>query len=465
MRCRLRASSKAGCKVGIMAMRLASALTAIVAFAAMSTGSWSCERSGGTQFPLRIESGRNYPVDRNGRPFFMHGDSSWSLIGDLTDEEALLYLEDRKARGFNTILANLLEHRFSRKAPANAYGERPFADGGNFVVPNEAYFAHADRILQKACDLGFLVLLVPAYLGYGGGGEGWYQEMAVAGATRLEAYGRFVGRRYRHFDNIMWVNGGDYNPARKDLVSALARGIMEEDPDALSTVHGAPETAPLDFWGHQPWLSVNNVYTDGPVYAAAAREYDAGRGMPFFLIESAYEFEHGADQYRVRVQAYQAILSGAFGHLYGNNPIWHFGGPGLWPVDMTWQKALDTPGARSMQILHDYFSSIRWWQLEPDTGNDLLVGGQGGYHARTLSARTTDRSLALVYLTAGRGITLDLARLAGPRISARWIDPSTGGSATVAGSPFAADVRYFVPPKGDHVDWLLELRSSPVQSQ
>ena len=446
-------------------MRLQSVLMAGALLAAMATGSLACERSGGTKFPLRIESGKNYPVDREGHPFFMHGDSPWSLIGDLTDEDAYLYLEDRKARGFNTVLVNLIEHRFSRNAPADAYGDRPFADNQDFVVPNEAYFAHADRILQRACDLGFLVLLAPAYLGYGGGGDGWYQEMAAAGAGELAAYGHFVGRRYRRFDNIMWVNGGDYDPPDKELVRAVAQGVMKEDPDALSTVHGAPETAPLEFWGHEPWLRLNNVYTYGPVYAAAIREHDAGRGMPFFLMESAYEFEHDADQFQVRVQAYQAILSGAFGHLYGNNPIWHFGGPGLWSGDLTWQKALDSPGARSMQILHEYFSSIRWWDLEPDTWDDLLIAGQGSYHARTLAARTRDGSLALVYLTAGRGVTLDLTKLAGPQVSARWVDPSSGGSETVPGSPFSAQLRYFDPPKGDHADWLLELRSPPVQSQ
>lgn len=448
-----------------MVTRLASMLIAIIAFAVMSTAGSACEGIGRTQFPLRVEPGKAYPVDRDGRPFFMQGDSAWSLIADLTDEEASLYLEDRKVRGFNTILVNLLEHRFSRNAPANAYGERPFAEGGDFVAPTEAYFAHADRVLQKACDLGFLVLLVPAYLGYGGDADGWYQEMAAAGRTSLAAYGHFVGSRYRRFDNIMWVNGGDYDPPDKELVRAVAQGVMKEDPDALSTVHGAPETAPLEFWGHEPWLRLNNVYTYGPVYAAAIREHDAGRGMPFFLMESAYEFEHDADQVQVRVQAYQAILSGAFGHLYGNNPIWHFGGPGLWSGDLTWQKALDSPGARSMQILHEYFSSIRWWDLEPDTWDDLLIAGQGSYHARTLAARTRDGSLALVYLTAGRGVTLDLAKLAGPQVSARWVDPSSGGSETVPGSPFSAQARYFDAPKGNHADWLLELRSPPVQSQ
>ena len=105
-------------------MRIAFVFMAGALLAVMATGSLACERNGGTQFPLRIEAGKNYPTDKEGRPFFMQGDSPWSLIGDLTEEDAYLYLEDRKARGFNTVLVNLLEHRFSRNAPANAYGEK-----------------------------------------------------------------------------------------------------------------------------------------------------------------------------------------------------------------------------------------------------------------------------------------------------------------------------------------------------
>jgi hypothetical protein len=443
-----------------MAMRLVTLLLAVGLAAAAGESRAACESIGGTQFPLRLETGKQYPTDREGHPFFMHGDSAWSLIGDLKEEEAYLYLEDRRARGFNTILVSLIEYRFSRNAPANAYGEAPFAKGADFAVPNEAYFAHADRILQKACELGFLVLLTPAYLGYGGGIDGWYRTMAAAGVDKLRAYGRFVGRRYGHFDNIMWVNGGDYDPADRNLVRAVANGIMEEDPDALATSHNAPETAPLEFWGYEPWLKVNNVYTYGPVYAAAIREQNIGRGMPFFLMESAYEFEHGADEHRIRIQAYQAILSGAFGHLFGNNPIWHFEGPGLHPETMTWREALDSPGTRSMEVLLEFVSSIKWWQLVPDSRNRLLVGGIGNDMKRAVAAAAADGSFAVVYMPDNDGVTVDLTRLSASLVEARWRDPTDGKVTPVDGTPFAAGKQEFKPPRNNgrgYPDWILEL--------
>src|SRR5688572_1493154 len=78
------------------------------------------------QFPLSIAPGRRYLQDAAGKPFLIHGDTAWSLIAQLTLEGAEHYLQDRSARGFNTILVNLLEHRFSTKAPANIYAQPPF---------------------------------------------------------------------------------------------------------------------------------------------------------------------------------------------------------------------------------------------------------------------------------------------------------------------------------------------------
>jgi hypothetical protein len=44
------------------------------------------------------------------------------------------------------------------------------------------------------------------------------------------------------------------------------------------------------------------------------------------LIESAYENEHDISTTRVRAEAYHALLSGASGQVFGNNPMWNFNG-------------------------------------------------------------------------------------------------------------------------------------------
>ena len=130
------------------------------------------------------------------------------------------------------------------------------------------------------------------------------------------------------------------------------------DARALHTAHGAPETAALDYWRGEPWLQVNNVYTYGPVYHPALRQYARPERMPFFLIESAYETEHETTERRLRSQAYQAVLSGAAGQIFGNNPIWHFDGPGLYAASVTWQQALGSRGAQSMSHLRNLLERL-----------------------------------------------------------------------------------------------------------
>ncbi len=67
---------------------------------------------------------------------------------------------DRHARGFNTVLVNLIEHKFATNPPRNAYDDVPFLTPGDFSTPNESYFAHADYVIAQAEQRG---MLVPAH--------------------------------------------------------------------------------------------------------------------------------------------------------------------------------------------------------------------------------------------------------------------------------------------------------------
>jgi hypothetical protein len=437
-------------------------VTTLATTAAVGAGH-ACEwqdSSGQAVFPVQPNLGEQHLLDAAGRPFLITGDSPWSLIADLTREDADLYLRDRRTRGFNTLLVNLIEHKFTRNAPANAYGERPFLEEGDFSRPNPAYFNHAGWVLERACELGFLVLLTPAYAGYGGGDHGWYADMVANGPDRLRDYGRFVAERFGHLSNIVWVQGGDYDPPDKSLVRAIVAGINASSPTAIHTVHGAPESRVLDYWADEPWLAINNVYSYGDVRDAAAEQYRRHGDRPFFYFEGAYENEFGAGGARVRTQAYEALLSGASGQLFGNNPIWHFDGPGLHPKPMDWEAALDSPAARSMTVLNDLFSGLEWWRLEPDLSGRLLATGRGRAGKEAIAAMADDGSFALVYVPTTRPVRLRLNEMSSRKVRATWIDPATGQVIPLKGSPFEATGGSFQPPAhnaaGDS-DWVLML--------
>ena len=108
--------------------------------------------------------------------------------------------------------------------------------------------------------------------------------------------------------------------------------------------------------------------------------------MPFFLVEAKYEGE-GASERTVRTQAYQAVLSGAFGQLLGNAPLWRF--------DSGWQTAMNSIGSRSMTQLAGAFSSRAWWKLVPDVNHTLLKTGYGSGATMSVAGLASDRSFAM----------------------------------------------------------------------
>ena len=265
-----------------------------------------------------------------------------------TTKTGQTYLEDRQNRGFNSIIVNLLEHKFCTLAPRTRSGLAPFHTPGDFSTPNSAYFDLAHQVVERAGEHGMIVWLAPAYLGYGGGDAGSFREIKAGGREKLRAYGRFVGKRFKDLPNIVWMLGGDYTPDAPDqwVVNDLAAAIREEDPTHLMTAHHSPRSSAVEAFGEQDWLTVNNFYGyEKAMFLPMLAEYRRKPVRPFVLIETTYEDEHDATPDQIRRQAYWAMLSGACGQFFGNNPIWHFDGPGIYPAKMTWQQALGATGS------------------------------------------------------------------------------------------------------------------------
>lgn len=417
-------------------------------------------------FPLRADATKRYLLDSDDRPFLLNGDTAWSLIAQLTLEGADKYLADRQARGFNAILVNLIEHKFSAHPPRNAYGHTPFHEPGNFSTPNDAYFDHALRVVLAAERRGLLVLMTPAYLGFRGGDQGWYQEMVASPLANLGHYGRYLGRRFRSAPNVLWVNGGDFDPPAREVTREVAQGIRELDPDSLMTAHGAEGTPAAARWGSEAWLDIDTVYTYEPVFEPCLRRRDAALGRrPFMLIESRYEGEADGTEQRIRAQAYGALLAGAAGHVFGNNPLWTFGAEGVFPAAMRWEQALASPGGRSMTHLRSLFERLPWWLLEPDRAGRLVRGDLGVGHRRIAAALTSDRSVAVLYLPVARNIAIDTTQLSEGELRLSVIDPSTGRAAIDA-EPVARTKRYLWPRlpgrnASGYADWVIVIGSQP----
>ena len=408
-------------------------------------------------YPLKISANHRYLIDQNDAPFLLQGDAGWSVMVAATDSEVEGYFENRRQKGFNSVLVNLIEHRFSEHPPLNANGDAPFTITGDFTTPNEKYFAHADWVIRKAAENGILVLLCPIYLGYKGTEEGWIEELKKLDPEKCLEYGQYLGKRYKDFDNIIWVMGGDRDPRDVgEKIDLIALGIREFDRRHLFTAHGYSEVSTPDQFGSGGWLDINSSYKCGAVHQRVDSDYNSQPVMPVFLIESCYEGEHNASAVQIRRQAYWAVLCGGFGHVFGNNPIWHFNGRTLYPFEGTWQQAMDLPGSVDMMIWGQLFRSRAWSDLVPDRKHEVVTAGLGEFEGDDYLAagRTAGGSTVIAYMPTSRTITVEMAKIAGNQVKGWWFNPRSG-EASDAGLFPARGTHDFTPP--GEGDWVLVL--------
>jgi hypothetical protein len=401
---------------------------------------------------LHMSKNQRYLVDESNIPFLLQGDAAWSIIVGLNRAEVELYLENRQSKGFNTIEVNLIEHKFSKQPPLNIAGEGPFTTPGDFSAPNEKYFAHADWVIRKADEMGIRVLLAPIYLGYEGTDEGWFQELLALEPEKCLEYGRYLGKRYKDFDNIIWLIGADRNPGPVlEKVDLVALGIRQFDKRHLFTAQCEPEHSAVEEFADGKWLDFTTTYTYEIVHARLLADYERTPTMPFILIESTYEGEHNASDVQVRRQAYWAVLCGGFGHIMGDRPLWLF--------DSGWQRAMDLAGSVGMMHWGELFRSRAWYDLIPDRKHEVVTDGLGEFTGLdyVAAARTSDGSTVIAYMPSSRKITVDMSKVSGAQANAWWFDPRTG-KASSAGNFATSSSREIVPPGNG--DWVLVLDDS-----
>jgi hypothetical protein len=433
-----------------------------LAFTPLLLGSAGDSGSGGIVFPLRISENRRYLVDSRGKPFFLLGDTPW-FLQKLPLEDVRRVLEDRKAKGFNTLFLEILDD--SRLPSRDAYGNVSFEPELDITKPVEAYWKYADAVMDEVTKQGFFVIMSDLWYGYG---KGLWMHHVTPESART--YGHFLGRRYARFQNLMWMHVGDRNPDQRLLDSAneLARAIRQEAPHHLHTAHMEHEYSSADFFNREPWLDVNMAYTYGASYLQVTKEYKRKDPVrPVILGETGYEDEPNAIEllpdakrgdlwtpYRIRRNAWWAILSGAGGYCAGTR---------LWRFEPNWREVLSVKSSQQAPLIRRLLESRSWWRLVADTTHELVTEGYGRWKQadHVAAARANDGSLAVAYLPNGGTIQVAMDRLHGP-IDASWFDPTSGQYRSVEGSPFAnTGKRGFVSPGRDSAgesDWVLLLQ-------
>jgi hypothetical protein len=316
-------------------------------------------------------------------------------------------------------------------------GIDPFLQRWDFSQPNEAYFAHADEVLKLARERGMLVTLVPAYLGYPDDPtQGWADELQWPSNSvdKSEAYGRFLGRRYKDFDNIIWVAGGDNLPPQGSELEAHMRAIMSgiraDDSEHLWTAHWSGTeagsvssdnptfAADMDIDGYYAFNYPLTYERDLDVYARAA-------GKPFIHLDMSYETEWGGDAASIRRRAYDALLSGAVGSSFNAGPDWYL---------FRNIHNMDTTGTVETQHWFKLFSARPWYELEPDVSHSFVSDGYGqrGTADYVCAASTADSRLIVAYLPNGGSVTVNLEPVPAMWARVSWYDPTAGRMASTS---------------------------------
>jgi hypothetical protein len=433
-------------------------------------------------YPVKVSASGRYLVDRNNTPFLIVGDTPQGLMGRLSEAQADSYFANRQAHGFNTlgwidVACAGPDYRDNKEATAPD-GIRPytgFVSGGkdfehyDLTKPNEAYFARLDHIVSLAAKHGLLVFIDPIET------IGWLPTLRNNGLASAYSYGQYLGRRYKRFANVAWLNGNDFNswkdPKDDALVLAVAKGIKSEDPAHLQSVElNVFTSSSLDDAAWAPLISLNGTYTYSPTYMQMLHSYNQTPVMPAYLMEAHYDWEDvgkppdfGTPSV-LRREEYWTMLTGGTGQFYGNKYTWSFA-PG-------WESHIDTVGVTQLTIWKQFFSSLPWQDLVPDQDHTVVTAGLGTYGALETrvsqsdyctASKTPDGSFVVAYLPTARTITVNMASLKNPA-RARWFDPTNGTYANIPGGPIAnVGTRQFAPPGKNHEqadDWVLLLNAS-----
>jgi len=411
---------------------------------------------------LKISHDRRHLVTEDNQPFFWLGDTAWEMIHRLNNEEVLLYLQDRVAKGFNVVQTVLLAELDGLDSP-NAYGHQPLIDY-NPAQPNEPYFQYVDEIIRLAGDLGIYIALLPTW------GDkfnkAWGQGPEIFSRENARLYGEFLGKRYAQSSNIVWVMGGDRTPSADEhhaILQAMAQGIKKEDPNHLMTYHPNGGKLASDWVGTEDWLDVDMFQTRHQSgfkeYKFTRRAVNAVPRRPVIDGEPGYENIPNLlnkwnlkrlDAADVRKSAYWNMFAGAAGHTYGCNEVWQMHDRGRTPLFgayLLWKEAIHLPGSRQMGLMKKLFESLPWQRLYPH--QELVAPGFFARFTKTLAMVSDQKNMILVYSPYGRSFRLKLGALEVKKVEAYWFDPVDGAISEAAQYSTHRTIR-FKPPTKNH---------------
>lgn len=491
------------------------------------SGSGSFDARAPTQDEVLANPNLRGHVRRNGRyfayadgtPFLPLGDTFWKFntllpLGSL-DSGFDLYLDDRTAKGYNSVLIEYIESNPDENPNEGGYLwdpdiQPPTPVSVDWERINPAYFDFLDQRIQAFWDRGLVIFGHPT----------WIVEQASMTLDQAVNLSRYLLARYGSY-NIVWSLTGEFHlacePGSNGLfcqdnfagVADLGRWVggsqttaparpgfnpyqhpMSVHPSGSDLADPDPNLQTSRIFDGEDWLDHHWIQTyaetDKIVYRVAELrgEVPGGLGshLPVFLAEPSYEnhpssrftdWDQGSGEAKeaskARRQAWTAMFVGAAGYVYGAHGIWQADNLG----------ALDYAGSSTVPLVKDLLLALGWPALTPAACVEVQNGGSwappaldypwGGSHAEVLTYTYAPRCLMqpggtiAIYIPAGnQGQTIHAVMLGGQELLARWFNPRDGSWLEInANTPVNGDhdERFLLPdrPSPSDDDWVLVL--------
>ncbi len=435
---------------------------------------------------LVISENGHYLCHTNGTPFFWQGDTSWLLFQTLTREEAKLYFENRKNKGFNVIQC-IFHQSFAHK---NAYGDYAFANGditqpihtqGNRPEdPIEYdYWDHVNYIIDLAEQYGIYLAIAPTWSQFVLRDKTLTKDKAAIFAASLSNY-------FKDKPNIIWLNGGSAKPnVNTEIWDVLGHYLRQYDPNHLITMHTFGRMQSSEQFHQEKWLDIN-MFTSGhrnysqddspkrygeDNWRYVLEDWEKNPTKPTIDGEPSYEnLHHGLHDHSlpvwrdndVRRYAYWSVFAGACGHVYGENSVRQVYIEGRNKAEsgakISFFDALEAPGASQIQYLKRLVLSRPYFERK--NAQNCIIN-QGERYDRIIVSKGADYLMAYDY--TGRNIKLKLGEIRGTRLKVWWYDPTTG-EAIFERIIKNRGVHEFKTPKSKvHTDWVLVLDNEDMK--
>ena len=213
----------------------------------------------------------------------------------------------------------------------------------------------------------------------------------------------------------------------------------------------------LDIIGYQSGHGDNDATLNWIHSGPIAREAKQFTTRPFINLEPPYE-DHIAyhskqrhTDFTVRRASYWSLLNApTAGLTYGAHGVWSWEIEPKEPllhkgtgIAKPWFDAMKLPGSQQMKFMHEFFASLKWWDLRPDP---TLIETQSSDPAKFIAAaKTVNGDVAVLYFPSGGEVEINAG------LQAQWFDPRNGQwqAALREGNKFRTPT-----PQ----DWLLKLK-------